>query len=579
MRCGTSFFNASVFKNCLKRFWPVWAALLLSLILSLPLPVLNAGRESDADFIVRTVGGYGSIVTVFIFSILAAMTVFSWMYQAKSAGFVGSLPLRREGVFLSCALAGFAMLTLPGVLAAVLTCAAAAGSCGFAAALGLAGEWLGKFLLLSLCFFGFACLCAQLTGALWVFPTVYCLLNVAVAAFWVLISNVLRLLLSGYDGGLPMLAADLSPLVRIFLFEWAESAFRDWGGLAAYAVFGLVCAFLALLLAKGRHLETATDTVALSWLKPVFRWVFAIGFALCFANLIYLILMNEERFHFGIMGFFLVLGGFLGWIVAEMLVRKSYKVGSCLKTYPILAAVLILLVVFCAAGGLGYSAYCPDAQKVESATINCYSHSCTTDDPAEIEAIRSIHRELAGKRVSDSGYGNIQLVYRLRGGKTVSRSFSREALTGESERAYRQLFERQLRGGLERMLTEPDLLLSVSADRYTGAGDDWVSFSLEDEESRELLRRGILLDADAGTLQLFDAWYLDGSVRETEAKGGHYSLSLQSWRRRTSEEGGPGAWDDPYDGSYYSVTVTPAAKNTWAMLETFAAEWNAADFG
>ena len=162
-------------------------------------------------------------VTAFIFSILAAMTVFSWMYQAKSAGFVGSLPLRREGMFLSCALAGFAMLTLPGVLAAVLTCAAAAGSCGFAAALGLAGEWLGKFLLLSLCYFGFACLCAQLTGALWVLPTVFCLLNVAVAAFWVLISNVLSLLLSGYDGGMPMLAADLSPLVRIFLFEWAET--------------------------------------------------------------------------------------------------------------------------------------------------------------------------------------------------------------------------------------------------------------------------------------------------------------------------------------------------------------------
>ena len=164
--------------------------------------------------------------------------------------------------------------------------------------------------------------------------------------------------------------------------------------------------------------------------------------------------------------------------------------------YPMLW--LILLVVFCAAGGLGYSAYCPDAQKVESATISCYSHSCTTDDPAEIEAIRSIHRDLAEKRVSDSGYSNIQVVYRLRGGKTVLRSFSREALSGESERAYRRLFERQFRGSLEKMLTEPDLLLSVSADRYTGAGDDWSSFALEDEESRELLRRGILADADAG---------------------------------------------------------------------------------
>ena len=41
MRCGTSFFNAAVYRNCLKRYWPVWAALLLSLVLSLPLPVMN----------------------------------------------------------------------------------------------------------------------------------------------------------------------------------------------------------------------------------------------------------------------------------------------------------------------------------------------------------------------------------------------------------------------------------------------------------------------------------------------------------------------------------------------------------
>ena len=65
-------------------------------------------------------------------------------------------------------------------------------------------------------------------------------------------------------------------------------------------------------------MESATDTVALDWLKPVFRWVFAAGFALCFANLIYLILMSEERYHYAVMAVLLVLGGFLGWFIAEM---------------------------------------------------------------------------------------------------------------------------------------------------------------------------------------------------------------------------------------------------------------------
>ena len=121
MRCGMSFFNAAVFKNCLKRYWPVWAALLLSLILSLPLPVMNMGDGFDAADLIRTVGGYGSIVTTFLFSGMAAMTVFGWMYNAKSVGFTASLPIKREGLFLSCALAGFTMVAAPAVVTALLT--------------------------------------------------------------------------------------------------------------------------------------------------------------------------------------------------------------------------------------------------------------------------------------------------------------------------------------------------------------------------------------------------------------------------------------------------------------------------
>ena len=567
MRCGTSFFNAAVYRNCLKRYWPVWAALLLSLILSLPLPVMNAGNGFDAADIIRTVGGYGSVVTTFLFSGMAAMTVFSWMYNAKSVGFTASLPIRREGLFLSCAFAGFTMVAAPAVATALLTLAAAAGSCGFGWAAELTAAWLGKYLLMTLCFFGFASLCAQLTGTLWVLPVVYGLLNAAVAGFWALISNVLALLLPGFGGGLPMLAADLSPVVRMFLFDWNETVFPDWPGLALYAVFGLVCVFLGLLLAKRRRMESATDTVALDWLKPVFRWVFAAGFALCFANLIYLILMSEERYHYTLMAVFLVLGGLIGWLIAEMLVRKSFKVGSCLKTYPILAVLLVLLVVFCAAGGLGYSSYCPDAEQVERATLTVPGNSCTTDDPTEIGAIQSIHRQLAETKEPGASYSPIQVVYVLRNGRTVARSFPREALSEQGKQECRTLFQRQLRGGLEKTLTEADLLLNTDVDYYTG--DDWSHFSLEDAESRELLRRGILADAEAGTLELVNSWFLGDSTLQAEDR--YYTLSLQSWRKRVSDEAkGPGAWYDPYDGAYYSITVTPAAKNTWALLEQYA---------
>ncbi len=573
MRCGMSFFNASVYKSCLKRYWPVWAALLLCLTLSLTLPVMNADDPGEAGEILQQLGGYGGAVTAFLFSGIAAMAVFGWLYQAKSAGFIGALPLKREAMFLSCALAGFTMLALPALLTALLCVVAAAGNCGFAGAAAVSFGWLGKFLLMGLCFFGFACLCAFLTGTLWVLPAVYCLLNVAVAAFWFLIANVLTLLLPGFGGGVPQLAADLSPLVRMFLYDWGDLYFKGWLGLGAYALFGLVCAGLALLLAKRRRLETATDTVALEWLKPVFRWVFAAGFALGFANLIYLILMSERRYHYVIMAVLLVLGGFLGWYIAEMLVRKSFKAASCLKTYPILAVLLVLLVLFCAAGGLGYSTYCPQAEEVESATLSVPGQSCRTDDPREIQAIQTIHRDLAGNRLPTGDYGSIQVIYQLKDGGTVFRSFPRESLSQAGLAECRALFERQLRGSFEKLLGEGNLLLNTGVDHFAGIyynDGDWTHFELEDGDSRELLLH-VLMDADAGTLTLSNGWFLGEDTLEPGDE--YYTLSLQTWRKYASETvKRPGAWDDPFDGAYYAVTVTPKASNTWALLERYRME-------
>ncbi len=561
MRCGMSFFNAAVYKNCLKRYWPVWGCLLLGLIFVLPLPVLNAGSDMNAEDMILSLGGYCGLSFGFVFSALAAMVVFSWMYQAKSAGFTGALPIKREAMFVSCALAGFTMLACPGVAAALLTLLAASGLCGFGAALALTGGWLAKYLLVCICFFGFACLCAHLTGSVWVVPLVYVLLNVAVVVFWYLIANVLNLLLPGFSGDVPLLAVDLSPVARMFTYNWSDFYFDGWLGLGCYAVFGLVCAFLGLLLAKKRRLESSGDTVALEWLKPVFRWVFALGFALCFANLLYLILLSDEGRHTALMGFFLVLGAFLGWIISEMLVRKSFKVASSLKTFPILAALLVLLMIFCATGGLGYSAWCPGVDEVKTASIDSYGYACVTDDPAEIEAICALHRGMAGVSTTDTS-ANVNVNYQLKNGRSVSRSYPLEALTLEAMEDFKTLLQRQLLGGLERMLTENGRSFSVSAQIY--GGEEWQWFELSDEESRDLLRRCVLPDAEAGNIEMVSGWIFGG---ELDYGGEVCQLDIHSWLWESKEEG----YYDHDSEEYMHISVTPAAKNTWSLLEQYRA--------
>ena len=48
MRSGTSYFNLTVFRKHLTRFWPIWTAWLVVLLLMLPVRGLMALREDGA---------------------------------------------------------------------------------------------------------------------------------------------------------------------------------------------------------------------------------------------------------------------------------------------------------------------------------------------------------------------------------------------------------------------------------------------------------------------------------------------------------------------------------------------------
>ncbi len=569
MRCGTSFFNATVYKSSLRRFWPVWAGLALILILMLPLPVLNAWSADRALDVVLGVGSYGAVVLTFGFSAVAAMTVYGWMYNAKSTGFTAALPLRREGMFLSCALAGYTMLALPGLIAALLTLLSGASQSllGFAASAALVGQWLAKYLLLSLLFFGFASLCAQLTGTLWVLPVVYGLLNAAVVVLWLLISNVLTNLLPGYAGEVPQAAYILSPLVRVMMFEWdVSSHFPNWAGLSLYAAFGLLCAALGLVLAKRRRMESATDTVAVEWLKPVFRWVFSVGFALCFSNLLYLLILDDEPYLVVPMTLFLLLGAFLGWLIAEMLVRKSYKVASSLKTFPILALLIIVLTVGCHLGGFGYSSRIPAPERVKSAKIEVYGYSCVTNDPSEIPGIQALHRELAAAQPGQMNGRDVYIEYELTSGGALRRRYSVTGLSEEGQQELRQMVERELAEGLELILSRNDRTLDSCFYATLYQNGEYYNFDLSEEQGRELLRSGVLPDYHAGTLRLVSGWAFGPASGSEEPKEYCY-LNYDAWVR---DDGGYAV--DYRSRMYYQFQVTPAAKNTWELLGTYRRE-------
>ena len=128
MRSKTSFFNKTVFKNNTTRYWPIWVGYLALLLLIFPISRISYGRYGiytdttpfsfAEDLLIEAAGG-GMIAILFIFAILSAMALYSYLYTTKSAGMIGSLPVTRRSMFFTSYMTGILWLVGADAVTAV----------------------------------------------------------------------------------------------------------------------------------------------------------------------------------------------------------------------------------------------------------------------------------------------------------------------------------------------------------------------------------------------------------------------------------------------------------------------------
>lgn len=134
MRSETSFFNKTLFLKNILRFWPVWAFYTLIWLYVMPVGLWStisslSPRIPEADIMRILVSQVhhkcfdaGSTLTA-VFGILAAMSVFSYLFSIKSAGFFHALPIKREGLFITNYLSGLSFLIVPAFIVFIMTAA------------------------------------------------------------------------------------------------------------------------------------------------------------------------------------------------------------------------------------------------------------------------------------------------------------------------------------------------------------------------------------------------------------------------------------------------------------------------
>ena len=523
MRSGTSYFDKTIFKKTVLRYWPLWAAYLVIWLVGLPLRGLmllqlqtQNGERYLWDFAYDSVAQcvQAALPLAVIFGALCAMGAFSHLYNARSANFFGSLPVRREGLFLTHYLAGLCFTIVPNLLIALLTLLVElAGGCVFLPGL---AYWLAVSCGECLFFYSMAVFCGMFTGHILALPAFYGVVNILAYGLMSLFQMTMMAFYYGYGGGAyPWYSAvewltpayQLNsrvyslysyPAVRVGEPAPAQRVLTTQGmdAVGIYVLAAVALAVCAFFLYRARRLESAGDVVSVKAMRPVFKYGVALCVGLVFGyGSSWFLGRGEATLMVSI-----VIWGLIGYFAAQMLLDKSFRVFHKWKGAAAVTGVFVVMFLVVGFDLTGYETRVPEAAQVEGVYLSGLSADTLGDDgdyvylnlgeddhdQAVIELLTVLHRgavEQRGRAPGGEGWisGYLDLTYTLKDGSTLSRRYDNLWLNagearqeGTASWAMEQLLEDrefywQVYGfdSLEENLAKPDWRLSeVEYDNY-----------------------------------------------------------------------------------------------------------------
>ena len=633
MRSVTSYFNRDLLRGALLRTWPLWAA--YTLIWLLLLPVTLFIRLSDRHIVysrptlsyeLLNTGLSSGVMMAAVFGIFFAMAMFAYLTSPRATNGMHAMPIRREGLFLTHYLAGLfcqvVTLLVSFALAALVTAAFGVFD-GYAVGTGLL-----LCVLLVLFFYSFGVLCMVCVGQILAGAVFYGILNFLFVGMEALLRSFAGNFLYGYDGRSSAFStAPLSPLVEIvrslsvvYVYDDAGTRFGTsyysmtydgidpigpigvrvfgLGTLAAYAAAGLVLAALALLLYRKRRSEMTGNTVAIGWLRPVFKYGVALCSAFSLGQLLsyFVFELTDSTYTAGaLIGTIacMIFAGLIGYYAAEMLLKKSFRVfKTSWKGALATSAVLILIGLSFPLDLTGYQTRVPEQNDIVSATVNLYggnvSGSFDLSGQESIALLRDAHCAVITDKARQTEYNRryvpfdgdtctLRITYELADGTELFRTYDLsidEALLSDPSSPESTLTKlancteitraRVLGGWVPDNLEE--LRITGGYLNCSYYSDGKYSHSQEAELNAAQANSAftaLMQDCAAGSIESADLFTADENDCE-------YYLSLELWYFDPSDNearasAAAHAGEDLYNGSFY-LRVTPGMVSTLRVL-------------
>ena len=447
MRLKTLLFNSGIFVQNVRAVGWIFIAYLLCLLFAVPLRILMAASSREDyqrmyEFTGETLFRFSSgfqMILMFTVPVLLGIFIFRYMQVKLSADYIHSLPLKREALYHQNVIFGLGVLVIPVFLTGFILFILS----GFVNApnvlnVGTIAAWVGTTIIVIVFVFMATVFVAMFTGISVFQGVLTYILLVFPAGVTVLFFMNVNYFLRGFpvDYYLDHQVDRWLPFVRVGELTHSPFSGSDFFG---FLIIAIVFYLVALFVYQRRKVEMASQAVAFRALRPVFLY----GVTVC-AMLLGGMYFGQTQGTFGWRLFGYIVASLIGYVVAQMILEKTWRVLGKWKGYGVFIVAMAILALLIKFDVTGYENRVPVAENVERVYFSDSAHWLSPrrqlfehedfynqqhfyEDRETIERIINLHEEVvSGDRFYDQNrrfYRQAVFYYELTNGRKLVRAF------------------------------------------------------------------------------------------------------------------------------------------------------------
>lgn len=458
MQSKKSYFSKALFVKNLTRFWIVWGLYLIYLLLSVPITLyVRCGNEMKIysptedltgvklNCIYRTLVYADSAIVLAVVGLVAALCVFSYMFNSKNAYMFHAFPFDRKELFITNYISGMTYIIIPQFICEIFTILVC-----FVFEIGSIEYVLYDFAFImveSILYYSMGVLLCMIIGQAVIVPIFFVIINMLYVGMKYISYQLVMAICYGMSKCLALSGDEmLSPLYcmenkRPITFEYdpihIQNYLHAWGKnyMIAYLLVSIFLTFCAYFAYQRRKLETVGDIICVGWIKPVFRWGTSIFTGELAAAMLYDIFSSYGA-QIKIIGL-LTCTAFVSTIIfflTDMLLEKKLMVFKKQRAYELSVIIVILCLgaILLDMDTFGFEKWLPDVEDVDKVYVELYE-PIYCDERQEIQRAVNYHRSMIEYKDTiqkeyskdrEKNNDNVKFKYILKNGKCVERLYS-----------------------------------------------------------------------------------------------------------------------------------------------------------